>query len=96
MFGGIFETYEVAFEVYIGDKLVRQQAMQAPKEFIMANFMQMTEQIKNDRRPMKIKIIRQDVIWDNFDNKQKVLNNEVAASNNAMIIFEENKQGDIK
>lgn len=86
----MFETYEVAFEVYIEDKLVKKQIMQAPKEMLMVNFLQMAEQIKNDQRPMKIKILRQDVIWDNFENKQKVLNNEVSASNNAMIAWEEN------
>ena len=91
MFGfNMFETYEVAFEVYIEDKLVKKQIMQAPKEMLMVNFLQMAEQIKNDQRPMKIKILRQDVIWDNFENKQKVLNNEVSASNNAMIAWEEN------
>lgn len=91
MFGHIFETYEVTFEIYIEDKIVKKQIMQAPKEMLMINFLQMAEQIKNDPRPMKIKIIKQDVIWDNFENKQRVLNNEVSASNNAMIAFEENK-----
>lgn len=86
---GSFETYEVTFEIYIGDKLVNQQAMQAPKEMLMINFIQTAEQIGNDQRPMKIKMIVQDIIWDNFENKQKVLNNEVSFSNNAMISFEE-------
>lgn len=93
MFGHIFETYDVVFEVYIENKLVKRQMMQAPEKFIIMNFMQMAEQIKNDQRPIKIKIIKQDVIWDNFENKQKVLNNEVSASNTAMITWEENKQG---
>ena len=90
MFGNMFETYDVIFEVYIEDKLAKRQIMQAPKEILMVNFIQMAEQIKKDQRPMKIKIIRQDVIWDNFDSKQKVLNNEIAAINNAMELWEEN------
>jgi hypothetical protein len=40
---------------------------------------------------MKIKMIVPNIIWDNFESKQKVLNNEVSFSNNAMISFEENK-----
>lgn len=96
MFGSMFETYEVVFEIYIEDKLAKRQIMQAPKEILMVNFMQMAQQIKNDQRPMKIKMIVPDIIWDNFENKQKILNNEIAVSNDAMIIFEENKQGDIK
>ena len=88
----MFEIYEVTFEIYIEDKLVQKQMMQAPKQILMANFMQTAQQIKNDKRPMKIKMIVPDVIWDNFENKEKVLNNEVSASNNAMIAWEENKQ----
>lgn len=89
----MFETYKVTFEIYIGDSLVQTQTLQAPKEILMVNFLQTAEQIKNDQRPMKIKMIVPDIIWDNFENKEKVLNNEVSASNNAMITWEENKQG---
>ena len=35
---------------------------------------------------------RPEVIWDNFDNTQRVLTNEVSFSNNAMVAFEESKQ----
>ena len=91
---GMFETHEVDFEVYIGSQLVNKQKMQAPKEFIMMNFMQTAQQIANDNRPIKIKMTRPEVIWDNFENKEKVLTNEVSFSNNAMVAFEnDNKEG---
>ncbi len=94
MFGfeSIFETHEVTFEIYIEDKLTNKQTMQAPKEMLMANFLQTVKQIQNDKRPLKIRMSRPEIIWDNFENKQKVLNNEVIFSNNAMIAWEENKQ----
>lgn len=92
MFRSMFETYEVALEVYIVDKLVQKQTMQAPKELIMVNFMQLAKQIQNDSRPMKIRVVRPEVIWDNFENKEKVLYNEVVASNNAMVAWEEENQ----
>lgn len=88
----MFETYEVTLEVYIADKLVQKQTMQAPKEIIIANFMQLAQQIQNDSRPMKIRVVRPEVIWDNFENKERVLDNEVVASNNAMVAYEEDKQ----
>ena len=93
MFGfeSIFETYEVTFEIYIEDKLTNKQTMQAPKEMLMANFLQTMQQMQNDKRPLKIRMSRPEVIWDNFENKQKVLMNEVIFSNNAMIAWEENK-----
>ena len=51
------------------------------------------KQIKNDSRPIKIKMIRPEVIWDEFEKKQKILNNEIELSNNAMIAWEEDKKG---
>jgi hypothetical protein len=39
-------------------------------------------------------MIKQETIWDDFDNKEKVLNSEVSFSNNSMISFEEEKAGD--
>ena len=92
MFG--FETlefYKVAFEIYIGDKLVQQQEMQAPRAILEASFIQTANQIANDKRPMKIKMSRPQTIWDEFANKQKVLKNEIEFKNNAMIVFEDNK-----
>lgn len=92
MFRSTLEIYEVAFEVYIEDKVVQKQTMQAPKEFIMIHFMQLAEQIRNDSRPMKVRVIRPETIWDNFENKEKVLYNEVVASNNTMVAWEEENQ----
>ena len=91
-FGNMFETYKVTFEVYIEDKLTNKQTMEAPKEMLMMNFLQTVEQVQNDKRPLKIRMSRPEVIWDNFENKQKVLNNEVVFSNNAMITWEESKE----
>lgn len=89
MFGfNMFENYEVVFEIYIEDKLVKQQKMRAPEEFLIANFMQTVNQIAEDVRPIKIKMSRPETIWDNFEKKQKVLTNEIIFSNNAMLAWE--------
>lgn len=88
-FGNMFgESYEVTIEVYIGKEKVQQQTVQAPKEFLIANFMQLAQQIKNDTRPMKIRMTRPEVIYDNFKKKQKTLTLEVVGMNNAMVSFE--------
>lgn len=87
--GDMFTTYEVTFEVYIEDKLTNKQTMEAPKEMLIANFLQTAQQIQNDRRPIKVKMIRPDIIWDNFEQKQKILYNEISVSNPAMIDWEE-------
>lgn len=84
--------HNVIFEVYIEDKLTNRQQMQAPKEMLIANFLQTAKQIQNDQRPIKIKMIKQETIWDNFEQEQKVLNNEIELSNNAMVAWEENRK----
>lgn len=86
------ETYEATFEVYLEDKLVTQQTIQAPQEILIAQYAQTMQQIGNDKRPMKFKMIVPQVIWDEFENRQKVLNNSSTFSNNAMIAWEESRQ----
>ena len=91
--GDIFETHEVIFEVYIEDKLTNRQQMQAPKEMIIANFLQTAKQIQADRRPIKIKMIRPEEIWDKFEQRRRTMSNEIELSNNAMVAWEANKNG---
>lgn len=91
MFDSLFEIHEVIFETYVEDTLTSKQRIQAPKEMIMASFLQTVEQIKADKRPIMVKMIRPEIIWDNFENKEKTINNEVVFSNNAMVSWQENK-----
>ena len=93
MFGfNMFETFDVTFEIYIEDKLTNKQTMQAPKEIIMANFIQTVKQISDDKRPIKIKMSRPEVIWDKYEKKEITLTNEIVFNNNAMNAWEENNQ----
>ena len=94
-FDNIFgEQYEVDFEVYIEDKVVQKQKMQAPDMMLVSNFMQVANQIRADRRPMKIKMIRPDIIWDRFEQMQKPFNYEIECCNEAMTIWLENRGKD--
>ena len=80
--------YDVIFEVYIEDKLTNRQQMQAPKEMLMINFIETAKQIKGDNRPIKIKMIRQETIWDEFENKEKILDCKIELSNDSMTAWE--------
>lgn len=88
----MLEMHEVIFEVYIEDKLTNRQQMQAPKEILITNFIQTAEQMRKDQRPIKIKMIKPYSFWDEFEQKQKVLNNEIELSNDAMVAWEENNK----
>lgn len=83
MFGFNIEMYSVILEVYIGNQLVKRQQMQAPKEMLMATYMSYVQQIADDSRPMKVKMSRQEYIWDRFENKEKALTCEIEFRNNA-------------
>lgn len=82
----MFETHEVIIEVYIDDKLTNRQQMQAPKQILIANFVETAKKIKMDNRPIKLKMIRPEVIWDNFEQKQKIINNEIEIINDAWAV----------
>ena len=88
----MIEMHEVIIEVYIEDKLTNRQQMHAPKELLIANFVQTAKQMKNDQRPIKLKMIRPEIIWDKFEQRQKVLNNEIELNNNAMTAWEEGQK----
>lgn len=94
IFGNIFETHEVTFETYIEDKLNSRQTIEAPEEIIILNFIKNAEKIKSyNKTPLKMKMIKQVVIWDDFEQKQKMLNNEIELSNDAMVAWEGNGKG---
>ena len=88
----MLEMYEATFEVYLEDRIIHSQRQQAPKEMLMAQFVQLFQQVMNDKRPMKLKMVVPQVIWDNFENEQKTLYNDTTFSNNAMVAWEESKQ----
>lgn len=68
--------------------------MQAPKQMLIANFVETAKKIKTDTRPIKIKMIKPETIWDSIEQKQKVLYNEIEISNDAMVTWEESKKGE--
>ena len=88
-----FEVFKVDF--YLENKLIQKQSAEAPKEMLIATFMQTMQQIAQDKRAMQFKMTRPVTIYDNFENKQKTINHEILFKNNAMLAFEEscgNKQ----
>ena len=84
----MFELYEVAFETCVSDRLVKRQVIRAPKALLIGTFVHMAQSIANDSRPMQIKMIRPESIWDPFEQTNRILNNEIALSNRAMEVVE--------
>ena len=67
------QTFDVIFTVYLGEQPIRQWQMVAPQEFIIMKFLQTVQQIASQSQPMKVVVSRDEVIWDQFEQKQKVI-----------------------
>lgn len=63
------QIFDVMFTVYLGEQPIRRQQMVAPQEFIIMKFLQTVSQ----SQPMKVIVSRDEVIWDQFEQKQKII-----------------------
>lgn len=77
----MFDICEVTLEIDVKDEGVQRQTMRAPKEIIIANFIQIAQQMKNDPRTIRMKMSRPVYIWDPFEQKQKVLHHTIELFN---------------
>ena len=89
------EVYEVEITAYLADKLIHQQRLQAPKPFIELKFTQLMEQVAYDNRPLKVKLSRNEIIWDNFEQKQKIIPNYIEFKNNHYLKWEDETNGNV-
>ena len=67
------QTFDVMFTVYLGEQPIRRWQMVAPQEFIIMKFLQTVQQIASQSQPMKVVVAKNEVIWDQFEQKQKVI-----------------------
>lgn len=88
----MLDMHEVIIEVYIGDTLTNRQQMKAPRDILISNFVNTAKQMRNDQRPIRLKMIRPEMIWDEFEKRQKILNNEIEISNMAMTAWQKSKE----
>ena len=81
---GFGKTYQVTIETYLGMQCVQRQSLNAPEGILKAQFMGLIQQIAQENRPMRVKMIVPEVIWDEINKEQKVLNNYVEFRNKLM------------
>ena len=68
---GFSKPLTVTLEQYIGNALVHSQQLYAPPEILQAQFMQLVQQVASQSQPMKIRMVRWEDVWDEFDGKWK-------------------------
>lgn len=78
---GFSKPITVTLEQYIGNALVHSQQLSAPPEFLQAQFMQLVQQVASQSQPMKIRMVRWEDAWSQFDNEWKKLELDVVFQN---------------
>jgi len=74
------------YEIYIDTQLVNKQTSVAPTMVHKAQYMELIQELSNDSRPMRFKIIAEDeVIWDEIEQKHKSISNYLEFKNNAYL-----------
>ena len=66
---GLSEPLTVTIEQYIGNALVQSQQLSAPPEFLQVQFMQLVKQVASQSQPMKIRMVRYEDVWSQFDKE---------------------------
>lgn len=78
---GFQEPMTVTLEQYVGNALVHSQQLSAPPEILQAQFMQLVQQVASQSQPMKIRMVRWENVWSQFDKEWKKLELDVAFQN---------------
>lgn len=68
---GFSKPMKVLLEQYIGNALVNSQQLSAPPEVLQVQFIQLVQQVASQSQPMKIRMVRYEDIWNEFDNEWK-------------------------
>lgn len=78
---GFQEPMTVTLEQYVGNALVHSQQLSAPPEILQAQFMQLVQQVASQSQPMKIRMVRYEDVWSQFDKEWKKLELDVVFQN---------------
>lgn len=78
---GFQEPMTVTLEQYVGNALVHSQQLSAPPEILQTQFMQLVQQVVSQSQPMKIRMVRYEDVWSQFDKEWKKLELDVVFQN---------------
>ena len=75
---------EYTFEVQLGNAIIQNQTVQMPSIMAQQNYMQLVEQIANDKRPMQVKCSKIEYTDNDKQLSQYIIfqNNTFAKENN--------------
>ena len=74
------QSVDVMIEQYVGNQIVNQQWISGPPMLLQVQFIQSCQQMMG-QLPMKLKMLRWENIWDQFEQKMKPLEYSVEFQN---------------
>lgn len=72
-FGQDLGVEEVVFELKLGNQVIEQKKIQAPRQMLEAIFMNYVQQMRNNSQPLYLCMSGKEIIWDDFEQKQKII-----------------------
>lgn len=70
-FGG--EVFDVTFTIYVNNQIVQQFKTVSPRPMIELRFIALVQEIASQNQPAKVVLSREEVIWDQFEQRHKIL-----------------------
>lgn len=67
-------------EIKMGNKIQRQQ-LQGTSDMVQLQFMQLVREVGNTNQPIRLRIIKQDEIWNQYSQSRKILENYIQFAN---------------
>lgn len=71
---------ECIIEIKIGNKIQKQKIRAIP-DIIQMQFEQLLQQAANAKQPIKIKLIKEEIIWNQLERQSKTLENYIQFAN---------------
>ena len=64
---------QVIYEIWLGNELIHREQVRAPEDMLTMMFLNYVQQMAGRSEPMHLRMSGQEVIWDEFEQRQKVL-----------------------
>lgn len=67
-------------EIKMGNNIQRQQ-LQGTSDMVQLQFMQLVREVGNTNQPIRLRIIKQEEIWNQYPQSRKILENYIQFAN---------------
>lgn len=66
---GMDDFLEVKLNIYVGNQIVQSQRLSGPDQMLAMQFLQLCQQAAQQSEPYKIKMVRTEPTYDQFEDK---------------------------